>query len=184
MFPSEDVETRPDDNFFGKFLKRARSDSGIRVQGVDNMLIHFAKCCQPVPGDRIIGYLTRGKGVTIHRTDCNNMIKLYEDKERVIEVAWDIEKEQKFEVHLSILGEDRKNLLKDITLCVAKQDINIINASFRAEDTYAKGNLDIQVNNLQHLTRIINSIRKVSGVLSVERVENQTHSDLTSGKVS
>ena len=184
LFPEDYVEERSDDNFFGKFLKRARSASGISVQGVDNMLIHFAKCCQPVPGYRIIGYLTKGKGVTVHRTDCNNMVKLYEEKERIIEVSWDIEKEQKFEVHLSILGEDRKNLLKDITLCVAKQDINIINVSFRVEDSYAKGNLDIQVNNLQHLTRIINSIRKVAGVLSVERVENQTHSTLPSSKIN
>ncbi|MEJ2053321.1 MAG: DUF5913 domain-containing protein, partial [Calditrichaceae bacterium] len=83
LFPSEYAEEKTENNFFGKFLKRARSASGIRVQGVDNMLIHFAKCCQPVPGDRIIGYLTKGKGVTIHRTDCNNMVKLYEDKERV-----------------------------------------------------------------------------------------------------
>ncbi|MEJ2053699.1 MAG: hypothetical protein P8X42_07240, partial [Calditrichaceae bacterium] len=120
----------------------------------------------------------------IHRTDCNNMVKLYEDKERVIDVSWDIEKEQKFEVHLSILGEDRKNLLKDITLSVAKQDINIINVSFRVEDTYAKGDLDIQVNDLQHLTRIINSIRKVGGVLSVERVENQNYASIHSGKIS
>ncbi|HES59984.1 MAG TPA: bifunctional (p)ppGpp synthetase/guanosine-3',5'-bis(diphosphate) 3'-pyrophosphohydrolase, partial [Caldithrix sp.] len=104
--------------------------------------------------------------------------------ERVIEVAWDIEKEQKFDVHLSILGEDRKNLLKDITLCVAKQDINIINVSFRVEDTYAKGNMDIQVSDLQHLTRIINSIRKVAGVLSVERVENQNQSILHGIKTS
>lgn len=184
LFPGDYAEEKPEVNFFGKFLKRARSASGIRVQGVDNMLIHFARCCQPVPGDRIIGFLTKGKGVTVHRTDCNNMVKLYEDKERIIEVAWDIEKEQKFEVHLSILGEDRKNLLKDITLCVAKQDINIINVIFRVEDTYAKGNLDIQVNNLQHLTRIINSIRKVNGVLSVERVENQAQAYLPGGKIN
>lgn len=184
LYPEDHTEEKVDDNFFGKFLKRARSASGIRVQGVDNMLIHFAKCCQPVPGDRIIGYLTKGKGVTVHRTDCNNMLKLYEEKERVIEVSWDIEKEQKFDVHLSILGEDRKNLLKDITLCVAKQDINIINVSFRVEDTYAKGHMDIQVNNLQHLTRIINSIRKITGVLSVERVENQAQSILQSSKLN
>lgn len=172
MFPEDYSKTARKDNFFVKFLKRARSESGIRVQGVDNMLIHFAKCCQPVPGDRIIGFLTKGKGVTIHRTDCKNMLKLYEEKERIVEVEWDIEKEQKFQVQLSILGEDRKNLLKDITLCVAKQDINIINANFHVEDSYAKGSLDIEVNDLQHLTKIINSIRKISGVFSVERVES------------
>lgn len=173
LFPEEEQPAPvTKDNFFVKFLKRARSDTSIRVQGMDNMLIHYARCCQPVPGDRIIGYLTRGKGVTIHRTDCNNMLHLYEEKERIIEVEWDIESEQRFHVHLSILGEDRKNLLKDITLCLSKQDVNIINANFSVEDMYAKGHLDIEVADLQHLTKIINSIRRISGVFSVERVED------------
>ncbi|MGD9486907.1 MAG: bifunctional (p)ppGpp synthetase/guanosine-3',5'-bis(diphosphate) 3'-pyrophosphohydrolase [Calditrichaceae bacterium] len=171
MYPDK-PPLEKEDSFFVKFLKRARHESGIRVQGMDNMLIHFGKCCQPVPGDRIIGYLTRGKGVTIHRTDCKNLIKLMEEKERVIDVAWDIEKDQEFQVHLSILGEDRKNLLKDITLCVAKQDTNILMADFRTDDMYAKGQLNIQVKDLQHLTKIINSIRKIPGVFSVERVDH------------
>ena len=172
IFPEKIVPADKKDSFFVRFLRRARSDSGIKVQGMDNMLIHFARCCQPVPGDRIIGYLTRGKGVTIHRSDCKNMIKLYEEKERIIDVEWDVEKEQHFHVHLSVIGEDRKNLLKDITLCISKQEINIINVSFSTEELYAKGNLNIEVKNIQHLTKVINSIRKLSGVFSVERVED------------
>ena len=172
LFPEPEGVKPKQDNFFVKFLRRARSDTGIRVQGIDNMLIHFAKCCQPVPGDRIIGYLTRGKGVTIHRTDCKNMLKLYEDKERVIDVEWDISNQQRFQVHLSILGEDRKNLLKDITLCISKQEVNIIGVSFTVEDTYAKGQLDIEIKDLQHLTKIIHNIRNVSGVYTVERMDD------------
>ncbi len=171
LFP-EEQPVKKKENFFVKFLKRARSDSGIRVHGMDNMLINFARCCQPVPGDRIIGYLTRGRGITIHRTDCKNMIELYKEKERIIEVQWDTKDEYKFQVQLSILGEDRKNLLKDITTVIAKQDVNIINASFHVEDMYAKGLVDIEVQNLQHLTKIMNSIRKISGVFAVERVED------------
>ncbi len=158
------------DNFFVKFLKRARSDTGVRIHGMDNMLISFAKCCQPVPGDRIIGYITRGKGITIHRTDCKNMIKLYNDKDRVIEVEWDTDKDSEFQVHLSILGEDRKNLLSDISSSISKQDVNIISANFYVEEMYARGNLTIQVKNLQHLTKIMGSIRKIAGVFTVERV--------------
>ncbi len=161
-----------EDNLFVKFLKRARNESGIRVQGMDNMLINFGKCCQPVPGDRIIGYLTRGKGVTIHRTDCRNLLKLMEEKERIIKVDWDTEKNQEFQVYLSVIGEDRKNLLKDIALCVSKQDTNILMVNFHIEDTLAKGKLNIQVSNLHHLTKIINSIRKIPGVFSVERIDN------------
>ncbi|MBN2426147.1 MAG: bifunctional (p)ppGpp synthetase/guanosine-3',5'-bis(diphosphate) 3'-pyrophosphohydrolase [Calditrichaceae bacterium] len=172
IFPEKEEPEQTGDSFFVKFLKRARSVSGIRVAGMENMLIHFAKCCQPVPGDRIIGYLSRGKGVTIHRTDCKNMIKLYEEKERIIEVEWDTEEKHKFQVYLSILGEDRKNLLKDITLSVAKLDINIIQVSFKTEEMYAKGNLNIEVSDLQHLTKVINGLRKIPGVFSVERVDN------------
>lgn len=161
-----------EENMFVKFLKRARNESGIRIQGMDNLLINFAKCCQPVPGDRIIGYLTKGKGVTIHRTDCRNLIKLMEEKERILKVDWDTEKDQEFQVYLSIIGEDRKNLLKDIALCVSKQDTNILMVNFQTEDTIAKGKINIQVSNLHHLTKIINSIRKIFGVISVERIDN------------
>jgi len=171
IFPQLDEKDNKSDNFFVKFLKRARSDTGIRVQGIDNLLIHFAKCCQPVPGDRIIGYLTRGKGITIHRTDCNNMIKLYEDRERIVDVEWDIDDQQTFQVHLSILGEDRKNLLQDITQCISKQEINIISVYFGVEDMYAKGQINVAVKDLQHLTKIITNIRKLPGVFTVERVE-------------
>ncbi len=175
LFPVTEEKDRKPDNFFVKYLKRARSDSGIRVHGIDNMLLHFAKCCQPVPGDRIIGYLTKGKGITIHRTDCKNMIKLYEDKERVIEVDWDIDDRQTFQVHLSILGEERKNLLQDITQCISKQEINIISVYFSVQDMYAKGQLNIEVKDLRHLTKTMASIRKLPGVFTVERVEDTSN---------
>ena len=172
LFPVIDEKDKKPDNFFIKYLKRARSDTGIRVHGIDNMLLHFAKCCQPVPGDRIIGYLTKGKGITIHRTDCKNMIKLYEDKERVIDVEWDIDDQQTFQVHLSILGEERKNLLQDITQCISKQEINIISVYFSVEDMYAKGQVNIEVKDLRHLTKTMSSIRKLPGIFTVERVED------------
>ncbi|MHB2227719.1 RelA/SpoT family protein [Calditrichota bacterium LG24] len=171
LFPEQPPPPKKE-SFFVKFLKRARGDSGIKVHGMDDMLINFARCCQPVPGDRIIGYLTRGRGITIHRTDCKNMVELYKEKERIIDVEWDTEGDQKFQVQLSIVGEDRKNLLKDITTVIAKLDINIFNASFHVEEMYARGVLDIEVKNLQHLTKIINAIRKINGVFSVERVED------------
>jgi GTP pyrophosphokinase len=172
LFPEVAEEVVEDENFIVKFLKRARTGNTIRVQGIDNMLINFANCCQPVPGDRIIGYLTRGKGVTIHRTDCNNMMNLYREKERIIEVEWATAKDQEFHVHLSVLGEDRKDLLRDITLCVSRLNINIIAVNFMSEDMYARGFLDILIKDLSQLTKIINNIGRITGVLSVERVDN------------
>lgn len=159
-------------NFISKYLKRSKNDSGIRIQGLDNLLINFGKCCHPVPGDKIIGYLTKGKGVTIHLHDCKNLVHLLEEKQRIVEVDWDIDKEQEFLVQLLIIGEDRKDFLRDITGAVSAQNTSIAMASFSAEDLYAKGQLNIKVRNLQHLTKIINSILKLPGIFSVERLND------------
>jgi len=175
LYPESGEETVEEENFIVRFLKRARTGNAIRVQGIDNMLINFANCCQPVPGDRIIGYLTRGKGVTIHRTDCKNMMNLYREKERIIDVEWATSKDQEFHVHLSVLGEDRKDLLRDITLCVSRLNINIVAVNFISEEMYARGYLDILIKDLSQLTKIINNIGRIAGVLSVERVDNAAH---------
>jgi len=175
IFPAEYHAPQNDEAQMGiikRYISRSRNQSGIRVQGIDNMLINFAKCCHPVPGDRIIGYLTRGKGVTIHRSDCKNLVKLLEEKQRIIDVEWAIDKDQEFLVHLSIIGEDRKDLLRDITQCVSKQNTNIVSVFFNAENMYAKGHINIQVKDLHHLTKIINNISKIPGVFSVERVSD------------
>ncbi len=172
LFPSETENKTSKENFFTKYLTRSRGDSAIKVQGMHNLLINYAKCCHPVPGDPIMGYLSRGKGVTVHRKDCKNLINLLEDKKRIIEVDWDIEKDQEFLVNLQIIGEDRKNFLHDITLCVAKSNTNIVTVNFETEDMYARGQINIQVKNLQHLTKIINSINKIPGVFSVERLNS------------
>ncbi len=174
MFPEKKTDEGDEKGtFFARYLKRSRNLSGIRVQGMDNMLINFAKCCHPVPGDNVIGYLTRGKGVSIHRGDCKNLINLLEDKERIIDVEWEREKDQEYLVHLSIIGEDRKDLLRDITLSVSKQEINIVSVQFSSEDMYAHGQLNIQVKDLQHLTKVINKISKLPGVFSVERKSDE-----------
>ncbi|RMH62033.1 MAG: bifunctional (p)ppGpp synthetase/guanosine-3',5'-bis(diphosphate) 3'-pyrophosphohydrolase [Calditrichaeota bacterium] len=170
LYPNKPAAPPKEESFFKKYLKRSRDSSGIRVQGLDNMLINFARCCHPVPGDSIIGYLSRGKGVTIHRSDCKNLIYLLEEKQRIIDVEWDTEKNQEFLVHLRVIGEDRKDLLRDITNCVSKQDINIVSVTFSAEDLYARGNLNVEVKDLHHLTKVINNINKLPGVFSVERV--------------
>lgn len=174
LFPAEEVSPEEKENFFSKYIKKSRSSSGIKIQGMNNMLISFAKCCHPVPGDKITGYLTKGRGVTIHRVDCKNMIHLLEDTQRIIEVDWDIDKDQEFLVHLLIIGEDRRDFLRDVTLCVSKQNVNIVMANFHTEDMYAKGYINVQVKDLQHLTRIINSLLKLQGVISVERFNEQS----------
>lgn len=171
LFPEEIPQTKKD-SFFVKYIKRARSVSGISVQGMNNLMINFGKCCQPVPGDKIIGFITKGKGITVHRIDCSNMLKLGNDHEKKIEVNWDVEKDHNFHVHLAILSEDRRDLLRDISQAISKNETNIVKVEFNLEDTLVKGNLVVEVNDLHHLTKVIHSIRKINGVISVERVDS------------
>ncbi len=154
-----------------RILKHQRKNSAVQVQGMDNIMVHIGKCCQPVPGDDIIGYITRGKGVTIHRTSCPNVQSMVERKDRTIPVNWTVETEDNFKVQLSILGEDRKNLIRDIAQAIANNNTNILNLEIKSKDKLAIGNIIVEVRNLPHLTRIINAINKVKGILSVERIE-------------
>ena len=170
LFPKEEPKEEKT-SFFTKYIKRARTGSGISVQGIDNMLIQFGKCCQPVPGDKIIGFITTGKGITVHRIDCRNMLNLPDDHEKKIEVSWDLEKDHHYQVHITILCEDRRDLLRDISLAISSNDTNIVMIEFKLEDALVKGNLIVEVNNLHHLTKIIHGIQKIKGVISVDRVD-------------
>jgi len=154
-----------------KILRRNRNHSAIRVQGMDNIMVHIGKCCEPVPGDDILGYITQGKGVTIHRRNCPNMLNLVNSKDRTISVAWTVEIEEEFRVQLSILGEDRKFMIRDITQTLAKKNINIMNLEIHAKDKLAIGKIIVEVKNLPHLTRVINAVSSVKGVFSVERID-------------
>ncbi|MBN2365765.1 MAG: bifunctional (p)ppGpp synthetase/guanosine-3',5'-bis(diphosphate) 3'-pyrophosphohydrolase [Calditrichaeota bacterium] len=168
---SDEKLEEPRDNLLNKFLRRGKKKSAVQVEGVDNIVVHIGKCCEPVPGDDIIGYLTKGKGVTIHRTNCHNIQRLIQVKDRTIQVNWTVEIDEKFKVQLSLLAEDRTNLLRDITQSISAQNTNIIHVDLRAKDRLVTGKLIVEVKNLPHLTRIINAISKIKGILSVERVE-------------
>ena len=170
LFPQEAPKEKKE-SFFSKYIRRARSATGINVQGMDNMLINFGKCCQPVPGDKITGFITMGKGIMVHRIDCKNMMNLAENHEKRIDVSWDIDKDSFYQVHLTILSEDRRNLLRDISEAISRNNTNIIMVEFKLEDVLVKGNLIIEVSNLHHLTKIIHTIQKLKGIISVDRVD-------------
>ena len=168
----EKVVAISDQNFLKKFLDKARGSArGVRVQGLDNLLITFGKCCQPVPGDRILGFINRGRGVVIHRSDCKNILQLMENPERNIAVEWDVDRDKQFMVRLHLLGEDRRNFLRDISESISQTDTNIVSVEMRAKDTIVHSNIIIEVKNLQHLTRVMSKMSKVKGVISVERLD-------------
>ena len=161
----------PKDTIMDRILRRGKKHSAVQVEGIDNMVVHIGKCCQPVPGDEILGYVTKGKGVTIHRTNCPNVQRLIEKKDRTIAVNWTVEIDERFKVQLALLGEDRHNLLRDMTQAISAHNTNIIHVDLKAKDKLVTGKLIIEVKNLPHLTRVINAISKLKGILSVERVE-------------
>ena len=168
----EKVVAVDDQSFLKKFLDKARgSAKGVRVQGLDNLLITFGKCCQPVPGDRIIGFINLGRGVVVHRGDCKNTVRLMEYPERIIAVEWDVDSEKQFMVRLHLLGEDRRNFLRDISESISQTDTNIVSMEMRAKDAIVHSNIIIEVKDLQHLTKVIGKISKVKGVISVERLD-------------
>ncbi|WP_022854561.1 RelA/SpoT family protein [Thermodesulfobacterium thermophilum] len=138
------------------------------VDGTNNVLFHLAKCCRPIPGDEIIGYITRGKGISVHRFDCPNLKDL--DTERLIEVRWGKVENRSYPVHISIVCSDRKGLLANISSVIAASESNVLKAEVRTtSDQKAYFDFYIEVNNKEHLDKIISNLFKISGVLFVER---------------
>jgi GTP pyrophosphokinase len=146
-----------------------RPGRGVRIQGVDNLMVTFAKCCQPVPGDPVVGIVTRGRGVTVHRTDCPNTFEDRVAPERRLMVDWDAAPEDSFVVKLSVFGEDRKSLLADIANAISATNTNIRTAGIKANDRKARGAFVVEVRNLSHLRQVIRAVEQVDGVEAVER---------------
>ena len=148
-----------------------RSSGGIRVQGVDNLMVRLAKCCQPVPGERIAGVVTRGRGVSVHRADCPNAQEGRVEAERRVDLSWDVQDTRAFVVKLVIYGDDRQGMLGDLANAITGTGTNIRNAGVRAMDGDARGTFLVEVNNLSHLKRVITAVRNVKGVRAVERTQ-------------
>ena len=141
----------------------------MRIQGVDNLMINYAKCCQPVPGDSVVGIVTRGRGVTVHRTDCPNTFEDRAPAERRLMVDWDAAAGDSFVVKLSIYGVDRKSLLADIAKAISATNTNIRTAGIKANDRNAQGAFVVEVRDLNHLRTVMRAVERVEGVEAVER---------------
>ncbi len=149
------------------------SSSGITVKGMDNVFVTIAKCCNPVPGDRITGYITRGKGISIHRTDCHNVISLMRnDNERFIEVAWNVYAPYRFNAEIQVEAIDRTKLLRDITNVIGEYDLNIINATIQRMDKsgIVKFRFIIEISNKYILKDVIKNLKQISSVYDAYRV--------------
>jgi GTP pyrophosphokinase len=151
-----------------------RSASGVNIEGVDDVLIKLARCCTPVPGDPITGFITRGSGVSIHRSDCVNVADLkFHQGDRIVKVAWDPGAKTVFLVNIQIEALDRSRLLSDITKALSDQEVNILHAAVNTtKDQTAISRFTFEMADASHLDVVLNAIRKIDGVYDVYRITN------------
>ncbi|MEN8109146.1 MAG: GTP diphosphokinase [Pseudomonadota bacterium] len=152
--------------------KRQKSPDGFKILGVGNLLTTTARCCHPVPNDPIVGYITRGRGVTIHRQDCGNILRLQgEDRDRLIEVEWGIPSEEGYLVDVFVEAYDRPGLLRDITALLANEKINLsgVNTGTDKQDGMARMNMTVEIRDIGQLSRVLSQIGQLPNVVEARR---------------
>ncbi len=157
-----------------KLKTKKKIDHGIKIDGIDNLLVKFSRCCNPVPGDKIVGYITRGRGVSIHRQDCKNVSSGVFDKERLVDVKWEGFEETSYPVEIQASAYDRPGILSEVINLVGdmKTNIDAINAR-TTKDGVAIIDLILEINNKQHLENVMQKIKKINGIYNIRRVMNQ-----------
>jgi len=169
-------QTKTDEPLSLPITKRrpaARHESeDFKVLGVGNLLTNTALCCRPVPNDAIVGYITRGRGVTIHRRDCANVLRLKdEDRDRLIDVEWGALPDQVFPVDIQIQAYDRPGLLRDVSTLLANDQINVlgVNTYTDTKDLVARMELHVEVTDIGQLSRILSRIGQLPNLIEVKR---------------
>jgi GTP pyrophosphokinase len=164
----DDELSAPKPNVFGRVLDRIRLGRGIKIQGMDGLMVRYAQCCQPVPGDTVVGYVTQGRGISIHRADCHNLLTL-DAGDRRVEIDWQEAEGESFAVRLVLNAEDRRGLYADIMSAISQSGTNIRRADLHTKDGSAFGSIFIEVDNLPHLDKVLKAMRRVKGVTTVDR---------------
>ncbi|QJR34836.1 RelA/SpoT family protein [Gemmatimonas groenlandica] len=158
-----------------RFVDRVRgTGKGIRIQGADGLLVRYSQCCQPVPGDQVVGYVTRGRGVSIHRGDCPNLLLLAHEPERRLDIDWHEMAGERFIVRLAMEGTDRRGLYADVAAAVSATGTDIKSLELKTTDGRVTGAAMVEVENLAHLERIMKAARRVKGIAAVSRREKIT----------
>ncbi|MCJ7705546.1 MAG: bifunctional (p)ppGpp synthetase/guanosine-3',5'-bis(diphosphate) 3'-pyrophosphohydrolase [Desulfobacterales bacterium] len=150
-------------------ITRTGPKDALLIKGIDNVMVRYAGCCNPVPGDRVVGFITRGRGVSIHTVDCQSVVD--EDPNRKVEVEWDSTKGYSYPARIRIYSDDKKGLLAEISSCIASNEANITNARVETtDDRRAIGTFELQIRDLNHLKKVIKGLEKIKGVHRVERM--------------
>ena len=173
LVPADSLREKPPDGAVASVVRRVlgSGEEKIKVTGFDDLMVFRARCCSPIRGEKIVGYVTRGKGVSVHSATCPNVVNLLYDPERRIEVEWDkSDAVARYTVKLTMEVEDRKGLLAAVSAKIAGINTNIKNMEARTgEDQHARIDVTIEISDLKHLEKVIKSLRGVDGVIGVER---------------
>lgn len=166
----ENIEQKIEELSKNKMPEPKTSNSGVIVKGIDNCLVKFSKCCNPVPGDEIIGYITKGRGVSIHRKDCINVKDLFQQEDRIIDVEWSNTEKAAYKVDIEIHSNDREGLVADIAKAMnnSKATMLLINSKVNKEKIVIT-ELTLQVENLDELNKLLKTLRKIDSVYDVRR---------------
>ena len=167
----EDIEGKIEELAKNKNKNIKPSNAGVIVKGIDNCLVKLSKCCNPVPGDEIIGYITKGRGVSVHRTDCVNVKELINEKDRLIDVAWCVEEHKAaYKVDIEIYANDRNGLLADVIKEIGNTKVKLIGLTSKAsKERIATIEITIEVENVEGLNKVLKVLRKIDSVFEVRR---------------
>ncbi len=180
--PSEESQPTPaKPGALGRVIERLRLGRGIKIHGVEGLMVRYAQCCQPVPGDPVVGYVTQGRGISIHRTDCPNLLTLSAEAERRVEIDWREVEGQTFEVRLAVSGEDRRGLYADICEAISGTGTNIRSAELASKDGIVFGSILVEVENHTHLHKVLKAVRKVKGVTEIARRDSSGPAEVVVG---
>ncbi len=151
--------------------KKQKPNQGIVVKGVDNIKVRFSKCCNPVPGDDIIGFITRGRGVSIHRSDCTNINFNIGEDERLIEVSWDLEKKASYSAEIQVKATDRNGILAEVASKVTESNIGLLSLNARSnKEKVVTINMTLEISNIEQLKELMKKLKKIKSVTDVYRV--------------
>jgi GTP pyrophosphokinase len=178
--PPEDLHP-PKPTAFGRVIERLRMGRGIKIHGVEGLMVRYAQCCQPVPGDPVVGYVTQGRGISIHRNDCPNLLTLSGDEERRVEIDWREVEGETFVVRLAVSGEDRRGLYADICEAISGTGTNIRSAELASKDGVVFGSVLVEVENNTHLHKVLKAVRKVKGVTEIARRDSSGPAEVVVG---
>ncbi|HEX21486.1 MAG TPA: bifunctional (p)ppGpp synthetase/guanosine-3',5'-bis(diphosphate) 3'-pyrophosphohydrolase, partial [Actinobacteria bacterium] len=170
--PDKEIETTKDINqIISPMSPKARRETGVKVKGIDDLIVRLAHCCHPVPGDNIIGFVTRGRGLSVHRSDCPNAQVLLESPDRILEVGWDKGQLSTYQVEIHVEALDRTQLLQDISTVLSDAGVNIISAGVTiGKDNIAVFSFIIEIGNLANLKNILAGIKHIDVVFDAYRV--------------